>query len=257
MEKIKVSYHHENTVCRVVLNDGKGNVLDSVMMANLLSLFAELKDNTHLKLIILEGEGKHFSFGASVEEHTKENAREMLTAFNQIFYQIIDLGIPTLAKISGQCLGGGLELALICNVLFADETAKLGQPEIVLGVFPPPASLILPMKIGSARAEELLITGRSIDASEAAKMGLINEVFEDKNAMDTAVEGWINEYIVPKSASSLKFAIRAARKVFNQTVKDQLPQLEEEYLEKLMNTNDANEGIESFIEKRQPNWQNC
>jgi cyclohexa-1,5-dienecarbonyl-CoA hydratase len=255
MEKIRVKYSHENTVCRVILDDGKGNVLDSIMMADLLSLFAELEDNSHIKLMTFEGEGKHFSFGASVEEHTKENAQAMLTTFHQLFYKIIDLGIPTLAKISGQCLGGGLELALICNVLFADKTAKMGQPEIVLGVFPPPASIMLPMKIGNARAEELLITGRTIDVDEAVKMGLINQVFEDKSEMENAVENWTTKYIVPKSASSLKFAVKAARKVFNQTMKDQLPQLEEEYLQKLMNTNDANEGIQSFIEKRPSVWQ--
>ncbi len=256
MKKIKVNYSHENTVCQVILDDGKGNILDNTMMSELLALFGELEKKPAIKLITFEGEGKHFSFGASVADHTKENAREMLTTFHQIFYTIIDLGIPTLAKISGQCLGGGLELALICNVLFADKTAKLGQPEISLGVFPPPASIILPLKIGNARAEDLLVTGRSISAEEAASMGLINKVFEGKQEMEIEVEGWISKYIVPKSASSLKFAVKAARKTFNDIVSDKLPELEKEYLENLMNTEDANEGILSFIEKRKPVWKN-
>ncbi len=122
-----------------------------------MNLLNSFKNNNDIKLITFEGAGKHFSFGASVEEHTKENAPEMLQKFHQIFYTITDLAIPTLAKISGQCLGGGLELALVCNFLFADKSAKLGQPEIILGVFPPPASIILPLKIGNAKAEELII----------------------------------------------------------------------------------------------------
>jgi len=256
MEKIRINYSHENAVCQVILGDGKGNILDNAMMSELLALFEELEKKPDIKLISFAGEGKHFSFGASVEDHTKERAPAMLTTFHQLFYKIIDLGIPTLAKISGQCLGGGLELALICNVLYADKTAMLGQPEITLGVFPPPASIILPLKIGHARAEELLITGRSISAEEGTKMGLINKIFEDKQEMEIGVEEWVNKYIIPKSASSLKFAVKAARKSFNQIVLSKLPELESEYLEKLMNTRDANEGIQSFIEKRKPVWKN-
>jgi cyclohexa-1,5-dienecarbonyl-CoA hydratase len=256
MEKIVVNYSHDNSVCRVILNDGKGNVLDKVMMADLLSLLDEIKGNNDIKLMTFEGEGQHFSFGASIEEHTKERAPGMLGAFHQIFYKIIDLSIPTLAKISGQCLGGGMELALICNVLIADKTAKLGQPEIILGVFPPPASIMLPLKIGYARAEELLITGRTINAGEGVKIGLINEVYEDKQTMDAALREWIDRYIVPKSASSLRFGVKATRKTFNQILQEKLPELENEYLEELMNTEDANEGIQSFIEKRKPVWKN-
>lgn len=257
MEKIRVEYIHEGAVARVILDDGKGNVLDSIMMGDLHKLFGSLKDNNNIKLISFEGEGKHFSFGASVPEHTKDKAGDMLKSFHRLFYEIIDLSIPTMAKISGQCLGGGMELALACNFLFADKTAKLGQPEILLGVYAPPASLLLPLKIGNARAEELLITGKIISAEEAKDIGLLNEVFEDKGAMETALNEWIINNITSKSASSLKYAVRAARKVFNNTVKTELPELEQIYLAELMETNDANEGINSFLEKRKPDWKNC
>jgi cyclohexa-1,5-dienecarbonyl-CoA hydratase len=257
MEKVKISYSHNNTVCRVSLDDGKGNIMDQTMMLELLTLFGKLAKKPEIKLIVFTGEGENFSFGASVQDHTKENAREMLTTFHQLFYKIIELGVPTLAKISGRCLGGGLELALICNVLYADITTKLGQPEITLGVFPPPASIMLPLKIGRARAEELLITGRSINAEEGQEIGLINNIFPNKQEMEVALQEWIEQYIVPKSASSLKFAVRAARKSFNQILLNILPQLENEYLEVLMKTEDANEGIQSFIEKRKPIWQHC
>jgi cyclohexa-1,5-dienecarbonyl-CoA hydratase len=196
MQKIKVEYTHNNSVARIILDDGKGNVLDSIMMGDLLGLLNSFKDKNDLKLITFEGEGKHFSFGASVEEHTKENAPAMLEQFHKIFYTISDLAIPTLAKISGQCLGGGLELALVCNFLFADKSANLGQPEILLGVLPPPASVILPLKIGNAKAEELIITGKAISAEEGKAMGLINEVFEDKDAMEKELDEWIKKNIV-------------------------------------------------------------
>ncbi|MFP5470546.1 MAG: enoyl-CoA hydratase-related protein [Bacteroidia bacterium] len=257
MKKIKLTYTHNNTIANILLNDGKGNVLDNVMMLEILDCFKEFKNNSNLKLITFQGEGKHFSFGASVEEHTKELAETMLKTFHQLFFGIASMSIPTLAKISGQCLGGGMELAIMCNFLFADKTAKMGQPEIVLGVFPPPASIILPEKIGLARAEEILISGRTLNAEEAFQIGLINKLFDDKELLNTGTEEWIEKNILPKSASSLRYAVKAARIKFNHVLGNFLPQLEYMYVKQLMETKDANEGINSFLEKRQPIWENC
>ncbi|MCP3931293.1 MAG: cyclohexa-1,5-dienecarbonyl-CoA hydratase [Bacteroidetes bacterium] len=257
MHKTKIEYLFENSVARIVLDDGKGNVLDSKMMADLHQLLDDFSNQKDLKLITFEGEGKHFSFGASVEEHTKENAAGMLRSFHGLFYKIMNLSIPTVAKISGQCLGGGLELALACNIMFADKTAMMGQPEIVLGVFPPPASLLLPLKIGNARAEDMLITGKAISAEKAESIGLVSEVFEDKNTMHEGVNKWIEKNILPKSASSLRYATKTSRTFFNHIVSKFLPALEDMYVNDLMKTNDANEGINSFLEKRRPVWKNC
>ena len=173
-----------------------------------------------------------------------------------MFFTLIDLHIPTLAKLSGQCLGGGFELPLACNFIFADKSAKIGQPEIILGVFAPPASVILPLKVGNARAEELLITGKIISADEGKSMGLVNEVFEDKAAMDAATDEWIRKYILGKSASALRFATRAARASFDFFMLKHLPYFTEMYLKEMMETHDANEGINAFIEKRKPVWKN-
>ncbi len=257
MEKIRIEYTHDNSVARIILDDGKGNVLDNIMMLELIELLESFKENKDLKLITFEGEGKNFSFGASVEEHTKEFAEAMIKTFHKIFTTIIDLSIPTMAKISGQCLGGGMELALICNFLFADKTAVMGQPEIVLGVIPPPASLILPLKIGNARAEELLITGRSMDAAEAEGMGLLNKVYDDNETMNAETELWISKNIVRKSASSLRFAVKTARTTFNYILGNKLPVVEYIYVNQLMETKDASEGINAFLEKRRPVWENC
>jgi len=256
MEKVKIEYTHNNSVASVILDDGKGNVLDNIMMNDLNELFDDFSSNKDLKLITFAGAGKHFSFGASVEEHTKDKVVEMLSIFHQIFYKITELSIPTLAKISGQCLGGGNELALICNFLFADKTAFIGQPEIMLGVFAPPASVILPLKIGSARAEELLLTGKIIPAQKALEAGLLNGVFEDKETMNAGVDEWIEKHILTKSAISLRFAVKAARVMFNQALTEKLAELEKLFLEGLMETHDANEGINSFMEKRKPVWTN-
>jgi len=256
MNKIKLNYLHNNSVAQITLCSPKGNVLDSNMMEELLIVFKEFKNNSDLKVITFEGEGYHFSFGASVEEHKKENAATMLKQFHSLFYAVIDMGIPSIAKISGQCLGGGLELALVCNILFADKTAKLGQPEIVLGVFPPPASLILPMKIGNARAEEFLITGKTITAVEGMQMGFVNDVFESKEELNSKVDDYIQKYFLPRSASSLRYAVKASRTMFNHILENKLKVLENIYTKELMETLDANEGINSFLEKRKPLWQN-
>jgi cyclohexa-1,5-dienecarbonyl-CoA hydratase len=256
MEKVRIEYTHENSVARIFLDDGKGNVLDNIMMNELIILLSSFKQNKDIKLITFEGAGNNFSYGASVEEHTKDKAADMLESFHKLFYTIIDLHIPTMARISGQCLGGGFELPLVCNFLFADKTAKVGQPEIILGVFAPPASVMLPLKIGNARAEELLITGRIIGADEAKAIGLINDVFEDKAAMEAALDVWIQKNICGKSASSLKYAVKAARSSFDFFMMRNLPLFQEMFIKELMETEDANEGINSFMEKRKPAWKN-
>ena len=256
MEKIKLEYTHGDSIACITLNAPKGNVLDSVMMKELTDVLKSFKNNNAIKAITFEGAGDHFSFGASVEEHTKEKAAGMLKSFHQIFYSITDLSIPTLAKISGQCLGGGLELALVCNFIFADKSTNIGQPEILLGVLPPPASVILPLKIGNAKAEELIITGMAISADKGKAIGLINEVYENKETMEKEINEWINKNIINKSASSLRYAVRASRMTFNHLLRKMLPDVEALYLNGLMNTEDANEGINSFLEKRRPVWKN-
>lgn len=256
MEKIKLNFTHDNSVAQIILDDGKGNVLDSIMMRELLQTLHSFESMNGIKLITFEGAGKHFSFGASVEEHTKEKSTSMLKQFHSIFYSVLNLSIPTLAKISGQCLGGGMELTLICNFLFADKSAKLGQPEINLGVFAPPASILLPIKLGSARAEELLLTGKSISAEECKNIGLINNLFEDRESLEAGTNEWIEKNILPKSATSLRYAVSASRTIFAHLVQKMLPAVENLYLNGLMETEDANEGINSFLEKRKPEWRN-
>ncbi len=256
MKKVIVNYHHSDSLAQVILNAPKANILDSQMMQELLQLFEEFHQHQGLKLITIEGAGQHFSFGASVDEHTRDKAAGMLQNFHKIFYRLMDLNIPTIAKVDGMCLGGGCELALMCNMNFATQSAKFGQPEISLGVFPPPASVILPLKIGQARADELLISGRNITAEQALTLGLVNKIFTESGEMESAVDDYFQKFLLPKSASSLKFAVRAARSNFNTILRQNLAGLETMYIEVLMQTFDANEGIESFLQKRKPEWKN-
>jgi cyclohexa-1,5-dienecarbonyl-CoA hydratase len=255
-DKILTQFSNDKQVVTLTLNAPKANVLDAEMMTGLQTTLDDLRQQESVKLLQFTGAGDHFCFGASVPEHVREKAPQMLKQFHQLFYTIADLAIPTAALVSGQCLGGGMELALMCNFMFADKSAKLGQPEINLGVFAPPASLILPMKVGQARADELLLSGKIISAEEAATMGLVTDVFDDRDSMLAGVEAWVEKQILPKSASSLRHAVRAARMEFNSVIKNGLQKQERLYIDELMATHDASEGIASFMERRKPDWQN-
>jgi len=255
-DKVTMQSLHDGQVVRLTLNAPKANILDSETMAELHALLADLRKQEQMKLLQFIGAGDHFSFGASVQEHVRDRAPGMLRQFHGLFHALIELAVPTAALVSGQCLGGGLELALMCNFLFLDRSAKLGQPEINLGVFAPPASLILPLKIGQQKADEVLLTGRIFTAEQADAMGLVTSLFSDRDALLRGVDEWLMENILPKSAAALKFAVRAARHRFNELLSERLGDIEALYVDRLMATHDANEGIASFLERRKPVWKN-
>jgi cyclohexa-1,5-dienecarbonyl-CoA hydratase len=253
---IKHEKPFEGAVHRIVLNAPKANVLEAAMLDEISAALDEIAADKGAKLVVFEGEGKHFSFGASVPEHTKDKAAMMLKGFHGVFYRLTDMAIPTMAVVRGQCLGGGMELALFCNFIFADGTAMFGQPEIVLGVLPPPASVMLARKVGQAFADDLILTGRSISAEEANRIGMVNVLVEDGMDAWEAASSWIEKHLIPKSASSLKITNKAVRLDFFRAVREDLPRMEALYLKELMESHDANEGINAFLEKRKPVWNN-
>ena len=253
--KIRVEQHHEGAVWRVILDSPKGNVLDSVMMGDIRAMLGKARGAPALRLLVFEGAGKHFSFGASVEEHVREKAGGMLASFHGMFLDMVELSIPSAAIVRGQCLGGGMELAIFCNFLFAEPSAVFGQPEIKLGVLPPPASIILPLKIGQANADVLVLTGASVDARRAHEMGLVTHLVpEGKEGWDH-VSAWAAENIVPLSGASLRRACASSRMQFNDVFRTRIREVQKLYLEDLMATHDANEGIAAFIGKRKPAWK--
>ena len=156
-----------------------------------------------------------------------------------------------MAVVRGRCLGAGMELATFCHFTFAAPDAELGQPEIQLGVMAPVASLVLPFRVGQARADELCLTGRSVGAAEAHAMGLVRTVADDPSATALA---FFREHLAPRSGASLPFAVRAARDGFHRTFLERIEALERLYLDELMATKDAVEGIVSFCEKRPARW---
>lgn len=230
----------------------KANILDAEMIRGIRAAL-ERDVSAGTKLIVFEGEGAHFCFGASVEEHRAESAGEMLETFHGMFRDLARLGVPTCAVVRGQCLGGGLELASWCTWIVATPDACLGQPEIRLAVFPPMASVLLPWRVGGGAALDICVSGRTVTAAQALDMGLISAVTD-------APEVWWREHytshLAPTSASSLRFAERAARRQLIRQLDAELPELERIYLSELMATHDANEGIQAFLERRRPTYTN-
>jgi cyclohexa-1,5-dienecarbonyl-CoA hydratase len=252
--KIRTEELLGGAVLKVVLDAPKGNVLDGVMMGSLNALLDGLKAKPGLKLLWFTGEGDHFSFGASVPDHVREKAPAMLEAFHGMFLRLADLGVTTAATVRGRCLGGGMELATYCHRVVAHPKAMLGQPEVQLAVLPPVASLVLPFRVGQAHADDLCLTGRTVAAPEALAMGLVDEVAEDPEG---ALLAWAEREIVPKSAAALRHAVRAARWRFHKELRAELKAVEQMYLEELMATHDANEGLAAFLEKRPPKYTNA
>jgi len=251
---VRVEPLEGDAVWRVIIGGSKGNVLDGAVMKSLDAVSRAATEARQLKAMVVEGEGKHFSFGASVPEHLPEHVEKMLRSFHGALRALAECNVVTLAAVRGQCLGGGLELALVCHRIFASPGAHLGQPEIALGVFAPVASVLLPERVGRAHAEDLCLTGRVVGADEALAMGLVDVVAEDP--ADAAL-AWAREHLLPRSASSLRHAVRAVRYGLRQRLGEELDGVERLYLDDLMATKDAAEGIRSFLEKRQPAWSNA
>jgi cyclohexa-1,5-dienecarbonyl-CoA hydratase len=251
---LRVWRDRDGRLLRIRLARPKANVLDAAMVAALGEAFALARrhEAPALRGVLLDAEGPHFCFGASVEEHLPERCAAMLRGFHALVLAVVELPLPVLVAVRGQCLGGGLELAAAGSLLFAAPDARLGQPEIVLGVFAPAASCLLPERIGPAAAEDLLLSGRSIDAAEALRLGLVTSVADDPEA---AALAWFDQHLAPRSAASLGFAVRAARAGLAERVRARLAALEQLYLEELMARRDPVEGLTAFLEKRPARWE--
>ena len=249
-EKIRLAFTHEERVARITLAAPKANVLDRAMIRELAAAFSHCASRA-LNAIVLDADGPHFSFGASVQEHLPGQIAGTLQALHALLKQICEAPAPVIAAVRGQCLGGGFELALACDLIICDETAQFASPEIKLGVFAPAASAFLPVRLGQAVASSLLLTGTAIGAEEAGRLGLLAKLADD---LDAELEQWLQSDFLSRSPSSLKFACNAARLPLRRVFEQELPELEALYLRDLMATADAEEGIRAFLEKRAPRW---
>jgi cyclohexa-1,5-dienecarbonyl-CoA hydratase len=249
---LKVWLEGEGALLRLRLSRPKANIIDAEMIGALQQAFDSHRDNSGLLAALVDHEGPHFSFGASVEEHLPEQCDAMLRSLHTLIGTMLEWPKPILVAARGQCLGGGLEFAAAGHLLFLAPDAQLGQPELKLGVFAPAASVLLPARIGQARAEDLLYSGRSIDAQTALAWGLANEVAPDPAA---AAVTYFDKHLADKSAASLALAVRAARTPFSELARARLDEVEALYVEKLMETHDAVEGLKAFVEKRRAKWE--
>jgi cyclohexa-1,5-dienecarbonyl-CoA hydratase len=243
----------EGGLLRITLDAPPGNVIDSAMLEAIMHVLDEHARRA-IRCIVFDHTGKHFSFGASVEEHRADQVAGMLAGFHGLFRRLIELSTPTIAVVRGQCLGGGMELAAFCNFLFAAPNANFAQPEIQLGVLPPVASIILPPKIGQPLADELCLTGAGIGAQAALAAGLVRSVDDDPAA---AALAFARDQLLPHSGAALELANRAVRDQFNRNFLERIDVLERLYLDDLMGTHDAVEGIEAFCAKRTPEWRHA
>lgn len=248
---LKVWFEAEGRLLRLRLSRPKANIVDAAMIGALRGALTEHLNNASLGAILLDAEGPHFSFGASVEEHLPAQCEAMLKSIHALVLQLVDSPVPVLVAVRGQCLGGGLEVALAGHMIFVAPDASLGQPELKIGVFAPAASCLLPELIGPQRAIDLLLSGRSISGADAGVMGMA-QVAADPEA---AALAYFTEHLKPKSASSLRLAVRAARCDYAARVHAKIERVERMYLEELMKSHDAVEGLEAFVGKRAAQWQ--
>jgi cyclohexa-1,5-dienecarbonyl-CoA hydratase len=250
-QKVRLDFTHQDRVARVTLAAPKANLLDRPMMAELDAAFS-LCAGRELNAVVLGAEGPNFSFGSSIEEHRREHIPDALAAFHGLLRRVTETPAPVIAAVRGQCLGGGFELVLACDLVVAEETAQFGCPEIKLGVFAPAASALLPVRTTQAVASNLLLTGEPITGLDAARHGLVARVV--KPDLEASLDHWLRADFLPRSASSLSYACRAARLTIRRALVEDLPRLERLYLDDLMSTADAAEGINAFLEKRPPRW---
>ncbi len=249
---LRVWRQRKGRLLRLRLNRPKANIIDAEMIAALDGAFAEIAKSRDAHAVLLDHEGEHFSFGASVDEHLPGQCAGMLGALHGLIKRMLALPAPILVAVKGQCLGGGLEVAISGHMIFAAPDASFGQPEIKLAVFAPAASCLLPRLIARSHAEDLLYSGRSISGQRAAEIGLAATATDNPEA---AALAYYDEHLAGLSASTLGFAIEAARGPFRDAVSADLDRVETLYLDGLMNTHDAVEGLEAFIGKRPAKWE--
>ncbi len=247
-----ISVETKKGASTLTLNRAPLNVLNIAALSQLESALTELACDESIRVLILRAEGKMFSAGVDVADHTPDKVGDMIPLFDRACRTLANLPYPTLAVVHGHALGGGCELVLCCDLAVMTENAKIGQPEIQLAAFAPIAAMRLPLMIGYRAAADMLLTGRTLTADEALKIGMVNAaVPADK------LEQWVQEktsQLTGLSRVALTMTKRALQSGFD-TWDLSASELERLYLEELMKTEDAHEGLAAFMEKRTAVWK--
>jgi|SRR5271170_987792 cyclohexa-1,5-dienecarbonyl-CoA hydratase len=248
----RITYNLRPPVARLALNHAPLNVIDIPMMDELAQALAEIEARSDVSVIVLSGEGSAFSAGVDVTVHTPDKVETMLLKFHGVIRALVASKKVTIAAVHGHCLGGGAEMAMVCDVAYTTASAQWGFPEIKLGCYPPVACTALAALVGQKRASELILTGQTISGSEAAEIGLANRAVRDEE-LDSTVDRTVQELLrlSPAALAVTKKAIYAWDSLhFDKG----LARAEKIYLEELIKTVDAQEGIRAFTENRVPKW---
>ena len=251
MDNIKLIKNE--SFAKIILSKPPLNILDIKDLQKLCEIFKTLKKEKNLKAIIIESDQKIFSAGINISDHSKENINKMLKSFHNVFFEMLDLEIPSISLVKSGCIGGGCELALFCDFILVSPNAYFSQPEIKLGCYPPVSMVYFPYIIGNKKALEMILTGNKIFAEQAFNFGLVNQVFSDKE-FNAESEKFINS-ITSNSSSIIKTTLKTYKKLNYSGLKEKLKLSEKIYLEELMQLEDAQEGLKSFFEKRPPVWK--
>ncbi len=239
---------------KIIFNNGSLNILNIAMMEKINKTLDDFLTDTTLKVIVITHQGKSFSAGVDVGEHMGDLANKMLNVFHGIFKRLNRVKIPTVACVGGAALGGGCEIAAFCDIVLASDRAKFGNPEIKVGVFPPVSAVIFPMILGEKKAYELILQGEIINAEEAHRIGLVNHVFP-LESFEKEVSAFLERFS-KLSRVVLQYTKTATKLNMDFNFDEKLDKVEDLYLNQLMKTFDANEGLKAFVEKRPPNWEN-
>lgn len=240
---------------RLVLGGGRGNLLSLDLVRELGSRLHALESQRGIKWLTIEGSGGEFSYGARIQEHTPGMMHTVLPETHRVLKRLLAFPAPTAALVEGRCLGGGFELALACDDIIAIEDARFGLPEIRLAAFAPAAAALLPLRVGASRATRAIVTGQTQDAAYWHDSGLVSMVAPRSGLLDAAA-GWFDTHLAPHSAVALSHAVAAARLTVRAQAEPALDKAERDYLSGLLKTKDAIEGVNAFVEKRKPIWQN-
>ena len=238
----------------IVLNKPPLNIIDYAMIQEIRTALEQLSgEDDNSRVILFRGEGeKGFSAGVSVQDHAPGRVEEVVPVFNDLFRILSRTDKVTVGAVHGICLGGGLELVLMCDLVVAAENARLGQPEIKLGQMAPIGLILLPQLIGYRKAAELLLTGGTIGASEAQSLGIVNRVVPPEQ-LAQSVEGLLNE-LNAQSAAVLRLTKRALCRTSSLDFEKVLQESENIFFKSVLKTKDAKEGVFAFLEKRAPKW---
>ena len=254
MNAIAVALSVKDGIGQLVLSDPPLNILTRAVLGQIRTGLGELETDGSLRVVVISAEGKHFSVGADVGEHLPPHYPDLISEFLDTVRVVHRFPLPVLAAVRGRCLGAGFELVAAADIVIAGEDASFGQPEIMLGVFPPAACAMLPENCPQGMAAELVFTGDPVDARDAQRAGIVRHVVPDERVEEEALD--LAKRIARHSGAALRHTKHALRHESMDRTDGVLEHAGHAYVTELMQTKDAIEGLQAFLEKRQPVWSN-